>query len=76
MIVYFTTTTNLSTYHVLNKHNNVPDAHQGAKIFLPKFLWTSLIPIPSTSILKNNDWTTRGGFHFQGGLHANYIRIL
>ena len=75
--MYFTTY--LSTYplcnNVLTQHNNVPDAHQGTKIFLPKFLWTSPIPIPSISMLKNNDWTTRGSFSFSGWiackLHAD-----
>ena len=61
--------------NVLTQHNNVPDAHQGTKIFLPKFLWTSPIPIPSISMLKNNDWTTRGSFSFSGWiackLHAD-----
>jgi hypothetical protein len=54
----------------------VPDAHQGTKIFLPKFLWTSPIPIPSISMLKKMIGLLGGVFHFQGGLHAIYMRIL
>ena len=72
--------TYLSTYppskNGPTQQNNVPEAHQGANTFLPKFFWTSKIPIPPISLLLVVLGPLEEELHFQGGLHANYMRIL
>jgi hypothetical protein len=55
----------------MTQHNNVPDAHQGAKIFLPNVLWTSPIPIPPISLLLVVMGPLEEEFHFQGNSHTN-----
>ena len=50
----------------LTQPDNVPHAHQGAKIFLPNFLWTSPIPIPPISLVLVVLGPLEEEFHFQG----------